>query len=168
MFSHLSPKRGTAEIGRFGLGFKSVLGVTNAPEFFSRSGSFRFDRAKAASLIRPPRRTSDVTLSCAYRKRIAFAETGGAARYTRHQGQNRPGRPRSPVHAHDTTDAAQRQWGQANLAAVRQRALANWLRVWVYPLSVVRNSLLSRCAITCSRASNISTKCSSLKSTSGM
>ena len=53
MFSHLSPKRGTAEIGRFGLGFKSVLGVTDAPEFFSRSGSFRFDRAKAASLIRP-------------------------------------------------------------------------------------------------------------------
>ena len=42
MFSHLSPKRGTAEIGRFGLGFKSVLGVTNAPEFFSRSGSFPF------------------------------------------------------------------------------------------------------------------------------
>ena len=53
MFSHLSPKRGTAEIGRFGLGFKSVLGVTDAPEFFSRSGSFRFDGEKAASLIRP-------------------------------------------------------------------------------------------------------------------
>ena len=53
MFSHLSPKRGTAEIGRFGLGFKSVLGVTDAPEFFSRSGSFRFDRAKAANLIQP-------------------------------------------------------------------------------------------------------------------
>ena len=31
MFSHLSSKRGTAEIGRFGLGFKSVLGVTDAP-----------------------------------------------------------------------------------------------------------------------------------------
>ena len=42
MFSHLSPKRGTAEIGRFGLGFKSVLGVTDTPAFFSRSGSFRF------------------------------------------------------------------------------------------------------------------------------
>ena len=53
MFSHLSPKRGTAEIGRFGLGFKSVLGVTDSPEFFSRSGSFRFDREKAAALIRP-------------------------------------------------------------------------------------------------------------------
>ena len=53
MFSHLSPKRGTAEIGRFGLGFKSVLGVTDAPEFFSRSGSFCFDREKATGRIRP-------------------------------------------------------------------------------------------------------------------
>ena len=53
MFSHLSGKRGTMEIGRFGLGFKSVLGVTDSPEFFSRSGSFRFDRAKASELIRP-------------------------------------------------------------------------------------------------------------------
>ena len=52
MFSHLSPKRGTDEIGRFGLGFKSVLGVTDTPEFFSRSGSFRFDREKAASLVK--------------------------------------------------------------------------------------------------------------------
>ena len=52
MFSHLSPKRGTAEIGRFGLGFKSVLGVTDAPDFFSRSGSFRFNRDRAAELIR--------------------------------------------------------------------------------------------------------------------
>jgi len=47
MFSRMSPKRGTSEIGRFGLGFKSVLGVTDAPEFFSRSGSFRFDREKS-------------------------------------------------------------------------------------------------------------------------
>ena len=53
MFSHLSPKRGTAEIGRFGLGFKSVLGVTDNAEFFSRSGSFRFDRAHASTLIQP-------------------------------------------------------------------------------------------------------------------
>ena len=52
MFSHLSPKRGTDEIGRFGLGFKSVLGVTDRPEFFSRSGSFRFDRQNAASLVK--------------------------------------------------------------------------------------------------------------------
>ena len=52
MFSHLSPKRGTSEIGRFGLGFKSVLGVTDAPEFFSRAGSFRFDRRRACERIR--------------------------------------------------------------------------------------------------------------------
>ena len=51
MFSHLSPKRGTAEIGRFGLGFKSVLGITDRPEFFSRSGSFRFDRERSSKII---------------------------------------------------------------------------------------------------------------------
>ena len=53
MFAYLSPKRGTDEIGRFGMGFKSVLGVTDTPEFFSRSGSFRFDRSKAAEKVRP-------------------------------------------------------------------------------------------------------------------
>lgn len=52
MFSHMSPKRDTGEIGRFGLGFKSVLGVTDAPELFCRSGSFRFDRKCAATRIR--------------------------------------------------------------------------------------------------------------------
>ena len=51
MYSHLSPKRATGEIGRFGLGFKSVLGVTDTPEFFSRSGSFRFDRQSAKELV---------------------------------------------------------------------------------------------------------------------
>ena len=51
MFSHLSSKRNTSEIGRFGLGFKSVLGVTDAPEFYSRAGSFRFDREYAADCI---------------------------------------------------------------------------------------------------------------------
>ena len=51
MHSHLSPKRGTAEIGRFGLGFKAVLGVTDSPEFFSRTGSFRFDRNDARRAI---------------------------------------------------------------------------------------------------------------------
>ena len=51
MFSHMSSKRNTSEIGRFGLGFKSVLGVTHAPEFYSRSGSFRFDAKCAAERI---------------------------------------------------------------------------------------------------------------------
>ena len=56
LFSHLSSRRGTSEIGRFGLGFKSVLRVTDTPEFFSASGSFRFDRkgtAKRLSRIAP-------------------------------------------------------------------------------------------------------------------
>ena len=51
MFAHMSSKRGTAEIGRFSMGLKSVLGVTDAPEFYSRSGSVRFDRARAAERI---------------------------------------------------------------------------------------------------------------------
>ena len=44
LHAHLSDKRG-AEIGRFGLGFKSVLGVTDKPEFYSRPVSFGFDAA---------------------------------------------------------------------------------------------------------------------------
>lgn len=46
LYSHLSPKpdHTIAEIGRFGVGFKSVLGVTDSPYFFSRTGSFCFDR----------------------------------------------------------------------------------------------------------------------------
>ncbi len=52
MFSNMSPKREASQIGRFGLGFKSVLGVTDSPEFFSRSGSFRFDRGRTRECIR--------------------------------------------------------------------------------------------------------------------
>ncbi len=51
MFSRLSPKRATGQIGTFGLGFKSVLGVSNAPEFFSRSGSFWFDSDRSRKRI---------------------------------------------------------------------------------------------------------------------
>ena len=51
MFSHLSPKRATSQIGTFGRGFKSVLGVSNTPEFFSRSGSFRFDGDRSRERI---------------------------------------------------------------------------------------------------------------------
>ena len=50
MFAHMSSKRGT-EIGRFGMGFKSVLGITDRPEFFSRSGSIRLDKNQAAERI---------------------------------------------------------------------------------------------------------------------
>ncbi|BEL01954.1 hypothetical protein Q0Z83_001450 [Actinoplanes sichuanensis] len=49
--SHLSRKRGT-EIGRFGLGFKSVLSISDRPALFSRSGSFGWDRRYAEQTIR--------------------------------------------------------------------------------------------------------------------
>ena len=52
MRAHLSSKHGTEFIGQFGLGFKSVLAITDAPEFFSRSGAFRFDRTRAERRIR--------------------------------------------------------------------------------------------------------------------
>jgi superfamily II DNA or RNA helicase len=43
--AYMSAKR-RDEIGRFGLGFKSVLAITAKPHFFSRSGSFGFDSQK--------------------------------------------------------------------------------------------------------------------------
>lgn len=49
--AHLSAKRGD-QIGHFGLGFKSVLAVTSAPQFFSRSISFGFDREASRTQIR--------------------------------------------------------------------------------------------------------------------
>ena len=51
MFAHMSSKRNTGAIGRFGIGFNSVLGVTDAPEFYSRRCSFRFDRTRAAEQV---------------------------------------------------------------------------------------------------------------------
>ncbi|WEV78613.1 DEAD/DEAH box helicase family protein [Janibacter cremeus] len=54
MAAHLSAKR-DEQIGRFGLGFKSVLAVTDSPRIYSRSGSLGFDRkwsrARLAELI---------------------------------------------------------------------------------------------------------------------
>ena len=50
MASHISRKRGD-EIGRFGLGFKSVSAISDRPQILSRSGSFGFDRARAQSRI---------------------------------------------------------------------------------------------------------------------
>ncbi|MBM9467494.1 sacsin N-terminal ATP-binding-like domain-containing protein [Nakamurella leprariae] len=44
--AHLSEKRGD-EIGRFGLGFKSVLAVTDRPQILSRSVAFEFNSARA-------------------------------------------------------------------------------------------------------------------------
>lgn len=48
--AHLSGKRGD-EIGRFGLGFKSVLAVTDSPQVISRSVSFEFNSAEAQASI---------------------------------------------------------------------------------------------------------------------
>jgi superfamily II DNA or RNA helicase len=47
----VSRKRG-GQIGRFGVGVKSVLSVSDAPQFFSSTGSFGFDREWAESTIR--------------------------------------------------------------------------------------------------------------------
>jgi len=44
--AHISGKRGD-EIGRFGLGFKSVLAVSDRPQVFSRSVSFQFNSPSA-------------------------------------------------------------------------------------------------------------------------
>jgi superfamily II DNA or RNA helicase len=50
LHAHIPNKRGD-EIGRFGLGFKSVLGVTDRPEFYCREVSFGFDGAWAKGEI---------------------------------------------------------------------------------------------------------------------
>ena len=47
----VSRKRG-GQIGRFGVGVKSVLSVSDTPQFFSTSGSFGFDRAWSEQTIR--------------------------------------------------------------------------------------------------------------------
>ena len=46
MGTHDSVKRDD-QIGRFGLGFKSLLAVTDSPRVFSRSGSFVFDKVES-------------------------------------------------------------------------------------------------------------------------
>jgi len=51
LFSNLSSKSGI-EIGRFGLGFKSVVGISHHPQIFSRSGSFGFDLTSNKKRIR--------------------------------------------------------------------------------------------------------------------
>lgn len=50
LYAHLSEKTGE-EIGRFGLGFKSIAGISTAPQVFSHSVSFAFDRERASSVI---------------------------------------------------------------------------------------------------------------------
>ncbi|WP_460301744.1 DEAD/DEAH box helicase [Actinocorallia aurea] len=58
----VSKKRG-GQIGRFGVGVKSVLSVTDTPEFFSREDgrSFGFDREWSAEQIKSVRPSADLT-----------------------------------------------------------------------------------------------------------
>lgn len=49
-YAFLSTKRGD-EIGRFGLGFKSILGITDHPQIFSRTVSFEFNAPDTAELF---------------------------------------------------------------------------------------------------------------------
>ena len=49
-YAFLSTKRGE-EIGRFGLGFKSVLGITDRPQIYSRTVSFEFNAPETAELF---------------------------------------------------------------------------------------------------------------------
>lgn len=57
--AHLSGKRGD-EIGRFGLGFKSSLAVSDAPQVFSRTVSFEFNSPTAQGAL------ADIRLSRRY------------------------------------------------------------------------------------------------------
>lgn len=50
LYSHFSTKTGE-EIGRFGLGFKSISGISDSPQIYSRSVSFQFDRNRAQQTI---------------------------------------------------------------------------------------------------------------------
>ncbi len=51
MLSHSSEKRDD-EIGRFGLGFKSVIEITDEPTIFSRSASVSWSQARSRELLR--------------------------------------------------------------------------------------------------------------------
>ena len=51
MHAYSSPKQDTDEIGRFGLGFKSLLAISSTIYFFSKSVSLRFDREWSRNLI---------------------------------------------------------------------------------------------------------------------
>ncbi|WP_234803461.1 sacsin N-terminal ATP-binding-like domain-containing protein [Mycobacteroides abscessus] len=50
LYTHLSNKTGV-EIGRFGLGFKSISGISDSPQIFSRSVSFEFSREQSAQKL---------------------------------------------------------------------------------------------------------------------
>lgn len=75
--AHLSGKRGD-EIGRFGLGFKSVLAISDAPQVFSRSVSFEFNsptaRVELAKIASNARRYPVLRTATVVDPGAAFAE----------------------------------------------------------------------------------------------
>ncbi|MGV2950812.1 sacsin N-terminal ATP-binding-like domain-containing protein [Glutamicibacter sp. AGC46] len=52
MLSHSSEKRDD-QIGRFGLGFKSVIQISDSPQIFSKNGSVKWDREHSDMLLEP-------------------------------------------------------------------------------------------------------------------
>ena len=56
--SHSSPKRGN-QIGRFGLGFKSLLKLEGRIDLFTRSGAIRFDPARCSEELRRQFKVTD-------------------------------------------------------------------------------------------------------------
>ncbi|WP_175935230.1 DEAD/DEAH box helicase [Corynebacterium sp. Marseille-P4321] len=50
LYAHLSEKTGE-EIGRFGLGFKSIAGISANPQIYSQSVSFTFDRSSTHQTV---------------------------------------------------------------------------------------------------------------------
>lgn len=52
MLSHSSEKRDD-QIGRFGLGFKSVIQISDSPQIFSKNGSVKWDREYSDRLLKP-------------------------------------------------------------------------------------------------------------------
>jgi superfamily II DNA or RNA helicase len=67
MAAHLSGK-GEEEIGRYGLGFKSVVMISDTPQIFSRTGSFGFDlswsQRNIAPVVRNPEGYPLLRLAC--------------------------------------------------------------------------------------------------------
>lgn len=81
--SNKTSKTGT-EIGRFGLGFRSISGISDNLQIFSRSVSFEFSRSQSAGRSQP---NSKVSIKC--RK---FPHCGSPGRSTRRRtcGWNGP------------------------------------------------------------------------------
>jgi superfamily II DNA or RNA helicase len=74
LLSNVSQKRGD-EIGRFGLGFKSVLEVTDNPEFYSRSGSFAWNYERTRQEVAAVVPSFDASRDAAPKLRVAWPVT---------------------------------------------------------------------------------------------